>query len=413
MRILWISHDPLRREQAAGGSASGFWKESLLECLRPACGHEFFVAAPVRQVMPPAADACRFRVPPATRHVDLSARTRHDLLRIIDNVQPDLIHVHGTEHPYGMIAAHTTIPVLVSLQGFLTACLFPLLGDIPLPEWRSYRTLKDVVRGSDPLAMHSLWTRKAAVERRILRTVRSFAGRTDFDHDFILRHNPTARYYVAHEALRPAFHGRHWRLEAARRHSIFTTGFGNPLKGFHVLLEAIPFLRDEFPDVRVTVPGTLTARRTHRLVGDAYARLLADRIRRLGIGQHVHFAGRLSGEQMAAGLLQSHLFCLPSFMENSSNALGEAMLLGLPVVASADAGGTTSLIDHERTGVAFRKGDPYALAEAVRHLWRSDDRALALGLRAREFAGQFHDPDRIRCEYLDMYAQVVADARPA
>jgi glycosyltransferase involved in cell wall biosynthesis len=406
MKVLWISHDPVRTKPQATGSSSGYWKESLIGLLEGSGKVDVTVASPTRGASLPAGREPTFRIPPARQFIRLDERTRSDLLRIIDHERPDLIHVHGTEHPYGLIAASTSVPVVVSLQGFLTECLYPLLGNIPLPTWRSFRTWKNFLRQSDPVALHDQWSRQAAVEREIMQTARFFAGRTAFDHDFVRRFNPKARYFVAHEALRPVFHSRRWRLDSVRRHTIHATSIGNPLKGFHVVLEAAAILSKHFPDLRISVAGSLSQRSLSPLLGDAYHRLLADTIRRLDLDSRIDFKGRMSGESMAESLCGSHVFCLASFVENSSNALGEAMLLGMPCLVSRDCGGTPSLVQDGCTGLEFRKGDAWSLAEAISRVWNDDALANDLGEAARRFATDFHDPEKIRHEYLAMYEAV-------
>lgn len=406
MKVLWISHDAVRVRDSSVGSTSGFWKESLIDLLEQDRGVVIHAAGPGRKRWSPPSRPLSFRIPSPRNFISLDDRTRADILRIIDHVQPDLIHIHGTEHPYGMIARSTPIPVVVSLQGFLTECLYPILGCIPLSTWRSFATVKNAIRRSGPLQIHNQWTKKAAVEQEIVRTVRYFAGRTSFDHDFVRRFNPTARYFIAHEALRPVFHTRSWSLDSANRHTIHATSISNPLKGFHVLLEAAAILCRDFPDLRVSVAGSLSNRSLSPLLGDAYHRFLADSIRRLGLAQRIEFKGRMSGQSMSDSLCASHVFCLTSFIENSSNSLGEAMMLGLPCIVSSDCGGIPSMVEHETTALVFRKGDPYALAESIRRLWSDDALARVLGQNARRFASAFHDPKKIRGEYLAMYDEV-------
>jgi glycosyltransferase involved in cell wall biosynthesis len=80
---------------------------------------------------------------------------------------------------------------------------------------------------------------------------------------------------------------------------------------------------------------------------------------------------------------------LPSIIEGLSQALLEAMALGLPVVASA-AGGNTDLVTPGVTGLLVAVGDPHAWAEAFERLL--GDPALAARL-AR--AGQ----DMVRSDF--------------
>jgi hypothetical protein len=44
-------------------------------------------------------------------------------LSIINEVKPDLIHIHGTENSFGAIIGKTDVPVVVSIQGLIVAVL--------------------------------------------------------------------------------------------------------------------------------------------------------------------------------------------------------------------------------------------------------------------------------------------------
>ena len=74
--------------------------------------------------------------------------------------------------------------------------------------------------------------------------------------------------------------------------------------------------------------------------------------------------GKLSEEEMKQQFLKSNVFVCASVLENSPNTVGEAMLLGVPVVASR-AGGIPDMITDGSEGLLFETGNPADLASAV------------------------------------------------
>jgi glycosyltransferase involved in cell wall biosynthesis len=78
------------------------------------------------------------------------------------------------------------------------------------------------------------------------------------------------------------------------------------------------------------------------------------------------------------------VFVLPSHAEGMSNALLEAMAAARPVVATA-VGGTTEIVEHERTGVLIEAGAPDAIARAVGDLLHDADRGARLGAAAHAY----------------------------
>ena len=67
---------------------------------------------------------------------------------------------------------------------------------------------------------------------------------------------------------------------------------------------------------------------------------------------------------MMEELLHANLFLLPSSIENSSNALGEAQMIGIPCVASR-VGGMEDMIPNEHCGTLYRFSDTEELEYAV------------------------------------------------
>jgi glycosyltransferase involved in cell wall biosynthesis len=125
------------------------------------------------------------------------------------------------------------------------------------------------------------------------------------------------------------------------------------------------------------------------VVGDGPLRAeLADEARALGIADSVRFTGSLP--DVRAALAAMDVFVLPSRAEGLSNALLEAMAAGRPVVATA-VGGTTEVVDSERTGILVPHGDIDAMAEAVLGLLADPARAQRLGGTARRTVTDQYD----------------------
>ena len=131
-----------------------------------------------------------------------------------------------------------------------------------------------------------------------------------------------------------------------------------------------------------------------------------DLMRRQHLESQIHFAGKLSGKSMKERYLSSHMFLSPSSIENSSNSVCEAMLLGMPVVSSA-VGGVTSLLTHGEEGLLYTCKDTHALAEAVIKIFADDERAKALGERARQRALRDHDPETNCRRLLEIYGEML------
>ena len=123
-----------------------------------------------------------------------------------------------------------------------------------------------------------------------------------------------------------------------------------------MLLKAFDRIKDKFTSARVRVYG-------EGIGGDAWKEMDAY-IRQNGIAHRVEFMG--SSSSLEKEIVNAALFVLPSNYEGMSNALMEAMVMGLPVIATdCPCGGCATLIKEGISGFLVPTGDDEALAEAM------------------------------------------------
>ena len=162
-------------------------------------------------------------------------------------------------------------------------------------------------------------------------------------------------------------------------------------------------MRQQYPDTEIAVTGRSF------LAGDikslarqnGYEKYLSKLVKRNRLDGAVHFLGHLSAQDMKRAYLDANAFVLSSTMENSPNALGEAMLLGLPCVA-ANVGGVSSLMGEEE-GILCYPVDPESMARGICRVFAMADQAEALGMAARNRARKTHDPERNLKDLMDIY----------
>jgi glycosyltransferase involved in cell wall biosynthesis len=135
------------------------------------------------------------------------------------------------------------------------------------------------------------------------------------------------------------------------------------VKGFDVLLRALPTLAAAVPSARVL------------LVGEGPERVALDaQATALGVGARVHVTGATT--DIARCLAACDVLAAPSRNEGMGRALVEAMALGVPVVAS-EVGGIPAVVGDGEGGRLVPPGDAAALADALVEL------GLDHGLRAK------------------------------
>lgn len=136
-------------------------------------------------------------------------------------------------------------------------------------------------------------------------------------------------------------------------------------KGLGDLAEALRRLPPEAPALDMVIVGDGPARTDLEI---AFAGI--DRVR-------AHFVGQ---QAVNSYLQAADIFVFPSWHENLSNALLEAMAADLPVVATA-VGGNVEVVE-KGGGLLVPARDPAALAEAISRLLRDRDLRNSLGAAA-------------------------------
>ena len=349
----------------------------------------------------------RYFVIPQPRRLSAFAMRKTDLrkcIAVIEEFNPDLIHIHGSERLYGLVkvAARTPVPMLVSLQG--------LLGSFsPARHFFGTLSLREIMQSIRllelPAKLGLVWQyldarRGARREATILATADGFLGRTEWDRAQSQTFNPAAPYFHVGEILRPAFYANQWSLQNCERFSLIYTNAGHPSRGTENLLAAIAFLRREFPKIQLRLAGRISTR-------SGYGRFIRKRIRRLELSNCVELLGYIDDAAMATELLRAHVFAITSYIENSPNSLAEAMLTGLPCVASF-VGGIPSMVQDEDTGLLYPVDDVPLLVQKIRRIFTDDVLASGLGANAYKMAHNRHDPKTVLSELTSAYRTVLA-----
>jgi phosphatidylinositol alpha-mannosyltransferase len=166
-------------------------------------------------------------------------------------------------------------------------------------------------------------------------------------------------------------------------------------KGLPVLLRAFEALREHLP-VELVLVGAGP---------DDVAPLMLD-------STGVEALGKVSDERKHAALAGADLLVAPSLGgESFGMVLTEAFAAGTPVVAS-DIAGYRDVVRHGHDGVLVERGDPTALAEALRDLALDAPRRAHMARNAAERARRFAW-STVAAEVLDAYEHAISMPAPA
>jgi colanic acid/amylovoran biosynthesis glycosyltransferase len=167
-----------------------------------------------------------------------------------------------------------------------------------------------------------------------------------------------------------AFHPRPFR-PSPLPFQIVSVGRLAPVKGQHLLVEAIAALAKDGRQVRL------------RLAGDGPDRTaLQQHADRRGLAEQVVFEGNLNQDALKELYRESDALVLASFAEGLPVVLMEAMAMEVPCVAPW-VNGIPEIITHERDGFLVPPGNAPALASAIGRLMDDTELRRTLGQNAR------------------------------
>lgn len=331
---------------------------------------------------------------------------------ILEDFKPDILHVFGTEFPHTLACIKVygrPERTLVGIQGVCSAIAEEYMADLP-PKVQRQVTLRDRIRHDSIKQQQKKFKKRGENEKKALLLTGNVAGRTDFDITQTQKMNPEAKYYYLNETLRGIFYHDRWKRTTCRPYSIFLSQGDYPLKGFHYLLRALPRVLEQFPDAHVYVAGNNiieSGTLQDRLKLSAYGKYLRKLIKENNLGDKITMLGKLTAEEMKEQYLQSHLFVLPSALENSPNSLGEAMLLGVPCVA-ADVGGVHNLLTDGGDGMLYPAGDVEALADRIIEIFTKEAIVERFSDNARKHARVNHDADQNYYRLIHIYREILS-----
>ena len=175
---------------------------------------------------------------------------------------------------------------------------------------------------------------------------------------------------------------------------LFYIGRITPEKGVQVLLQALPSIREKYPNVRLLVAGR-NSEQMQPLVDE------------LGIGEAVELLGFIDSETRECLYRSVDAAVFPSLYEPFGIVALEAMAAGCNVIAS-DAGGLAEVVDHRRTGLTVRANDAQSIVWAVDQLFSDPVQAQAMRARGLQEVMRSYNWITIAASTVDTYRAVVA-----
>lgn len=416
MKLLWITNFLFPEISAAIGIEHKYpngWTYSAARLLQENNEYEFAVAAlgPVKRLVKKEIGAFTYYVLPNTRK---TGKAYHKYIggffrQVNADFQPDIVHLYGTEYPHSFAYLSTNVRnVVISIQGLVGAYAKYFLGGISHKTVYKHLTFHDVVR-KNLIQQQRDFVKKGLLEKKCLESVYYIEGRTSWDKAISTSINPKAEYFHCPRILRDIFYtSSKWAYDKCEKHSIFISQSHYPIKGGHIVFEALPLIKRKYPDAHIVVGGVSCTNHStfkEKLYYSGYGKYLNKLVDKLGIKDDIVYTGSLNAEQMCHQYLMANVYICPSSIENSPNSVAEAQILGVPLIASY-TGGTPDMVTHGVSGYLYRFEEVEMLAALVCKVFDMEE-CSELSKKEIETASIRHDKGIIISTLKSIYSHII------
>ncbi len=206
------------------------------------------------------------------------------------------------------------------------------------------------------------------------------------------------KIYVVTSSIDPS--KMHHRGKKPSGHKILSVGSLIERKGFHYLIDAVAKLKDELPDITLTIVGK-----------GPYELLLMEQVRRNSLEEHVFIKGFVRDEELVKLYKESDLFVLAHVTLENGDTEGcptvffEASGNGLPVIGGTGAGASTIIVEGE-TGYVVNSRNIEELTDRIRKLLTNPQLAEKMGNAGFEKVRRGHIPRNTGMDFYNSICRI-------
>ncbi|WP_303964827.1 glycosyltransferase family 4 protein [Sporosarcina ureae] len=418
MKIMWITNIVIGsiHQMLYGRASNGFWMDALLKDFISEGEHELLIVTTGRNKKHIYLEKknVKYYIFPGGYPFEYNHENKRNMMdweRLIQKEKPDIIQVWGSEYTHGLAALRVApnIPSVIFIQGILAAIAKYYEAGINYKELKKNRTIRDIIKGDSVLSQKNKYLKNSNYEKELLKLSGNIISENLWTVANCKEIISDIKVYYCPLNINDVFSEYRWIHKAIKPHTIMCNASGYPLKGLHMILEALYLVKQEYPNVRLTVPGNSMISDKSikgKLKKSGYMKYIERQIERLGLSDNIEFTGKVTPREMAKRMSKVNVFVLSSAIENQSSTLKEAMMVGTPCIASS-VGGIPEYASHEKNALLYRFEEYELLAEYISIIFRDEQFASRLSINALEEINKLHDHRQIYKKVINIYTDMV------
>lgn len=419
MRVLWISNipfGPLRELAGQPTSTGGSWLDAAYEAIKKESELELTIVTVyrVKKIKMNKDGKHSFYILPGGYPVEYNnslQKNRENWERIKDECRPDLIQIWGTEYSHGYLALQVMkdIPSVIYMQGVMSQISRHYLSGISNSELLKSITLRDIIKWDWITIQKAKFFKRAKIEAEMIRIAGNVIVENNWCESQCKSIASNCNAFYSKLSINDVFFQEEWFPEKISPYTIMSNAAGYPIKGLHVLLNAMSIVIKKYPEARLNIPGEKSPfekNRFEQIKLNGYSKYIKKLILKLKLENNICFLGKLTNVQMAQQMAISNVFVMPSSIENHSSTLIEAMIVGTPCISSY-VGGVPEYLTHNFNGLLYRFEEHEILAEHIIKVFSDLKFASEIASNGKSMMRSSRNSAKLSNDFIDIYKSIL------
>jgi glycosyltransferase involved in cell wall biosynthesis len=395
-KILWITNIPTQNfVELTNLKSNGLWIDTLIPFFEKSQEFDIAIATigKTKKILRKKISRVEYYLLPGDNSFHYKRSNKKSLKdweEVFNSFQPNIVMIWGTECLHSRNAVKISllnkIPFVVFVQGILSTIYKQKFGKVNLLTRIKSFSVRDFIKLSFSPFTNFDEIKKVKNEAYILNNSNGIIVENNWSKNTIvdILSDKFKVFYNLNLPVNNLFMNSKSSFNSNFNElKIFSISISNPSKGPHILIKAANTLTIR----KIPFHIYFTGKDPHRLIfyrRTWFQNYIIKLIKEFDLGNNISFTGEVPQNELLKLLTSSSIFVSPSFVENHSSSIKEAMLLGLPVLTT-DVGGIKEYFTNNKNGYFFETNNEKDLSEKIIFLFDHRDKLMEFSNESKKY----------------------------